>query len=212
MDFIDKEIEKYVELHTEREPELLYQLNRQTHLKVINPRMLAGHFQGRLLSMFSHMIKPNNILEVGTYTGYSAICFAEGLQPNGCIYTIDINEELVPMQNEFFKKTHNTQKIKQFVGNALEIIPKIETSFDVVFLDADKSNYTNYYNLIFDKLNKGGYIIADNVLWSGKVLNPNAKDEDTIGLQSFNAMVQNDHRVENILLPIRDGLMICRKI
>ena len=214
MDFLNTNIADYVDQHTESEPQLLYRLNRKTHLEVMNPRMIAGHFQGRLLSMLSNMIKPKTILEVGTYTGYSAICFAEGLAENGEIHTIDNNEELEPIQTEFFKKAGILDTVKRYVGDALEIIPKINQEFDVVFLDADKANYCNYFEMTLPKLKTGGYLLADNVLWSGKILeeNPKKDDIDTIGLKRFNKMVQDDPRVQNILLPIRDGLMVCRKL
>lgn len=214
MDFLNTNIAEYVEQHTEAEPQLLYQLNRKTNIEVINPRMIAGHFQGRLLSMLIHMIKPKTILEVGTYTGYSAICFAEGLAENGEIHTIDNNEELEPIQMAFFEKAGILDKVKRYVGDALEIIPEINHEFDVVFLDADKANYCNYFEMVLPKLKTGGYLLADNVLWSGKILeeNPKKEDIDTIGLKRFNKMVQDDPRVQNILLPIRDGLMVCRKL
>lgn len=214
MDFLNTNIAEYAEQHTEAEPQLLYQLNRKTNIEVINPRMIAGHFQGRLLSMLIHMIKPKTILEVGTYTGYSAICFAEGLAENGEIHTIDNNEELEPIQMAFFEKAGILDKVKRYVGDALEIIPEINHEFDVVFLDADKANYCNYFEMVLPKLKTGGYLLADNVLWSGKILeeNPKKEDIDTIGLKRFNKMVQDDPRVQNILLPIRDGLMVCRKL
>jgi len=214
MDFLNTDIGDYAEQHTENESELLYNLNRKTNLKIMNPRMLAGHFQGRLLSMLSHMIKPKIILEVGTYTGYSAICFAEGLQLGGKIYTIDNNEELETIQTEYFEKAKIQKQIVRFVGNALDIIPEINEEFDLVFLDADKANYSKYFEMTLPKLKKGGYLLADNVLWSGKILqeNPNTEDIDTIGLKKFNDMIQKDSRVQNILLPIRDGLMVCRKL
>lgn len=214
MDFLNTNIAEYAEQHTEAEPQLLYQLNRKTNIEVINPRMIAGHFQGRLLSMLIHMIKPKTILEVGTYTGYSAICFAEGLAENGEIHTIDNNEELEPIQTAFFEKAGILDKVKRYVGDALEIIPEINHEFDVVFLDADKANYCNYFEMVLPKLKTGGYLLADNVLWSGKILeeNPKKEDIDTIGLKRFNKMVQDDPRVQNILLPIRDGLMVCRKL
>ena len=214
MDFLNTNIAEYAEQHTEAEPQLLYQLNRKTNIEVINPRMIAGHFQGRLLSMLIHMIKPKTILEVGTYTGYSAICFAEGLAENGEIHTIDNNEELEPIQMAFFEKAGILDKVKRYVGDALEIIPEINHEFDVVFLDDDKANYCNYFEMVLPKLKTGGYLLADNVLWSGKILeeNPKKEDIDTIGLKRFNKMVQDDPRVQNILLPIRDGLMVCRKL
>jgi predicted O-methyltransferase YrrM len=212
MDFLDNEIEAYVEKHTTKENEVLYELNRQTHLKVLIPRMLSGHIQGRVLSMLSHMIQPTNILEIGTYTGYSAICLAEGLQEGGKLYTMDINHELEDMTRKYISKAGYENKIDFQIGNALDIIPTINKEFDLVFIDADKHNYINYYHLVFDKVKSGGYIIADNVLWSGKVLEPDHKiDKDTVILKQYNQLIHDDDRVENVLFPIRDGLMIARK-
>lgn len=213
MEFLDEKIDDYVGQHTSPENEVLYELNRQTHLKVLQPRMLSGHLQGRVLSMLSHMIAPKNILEIGTYTGYSALCLAEGLQEGGKLYTMDINHELEEMTRSYIQKAGMKEKIDFRIGNALDIIPTIEARFDLVFIDADKNNYINYYNMVFDKVNIGGYIIADNVLWSGKVLEPDSSlDEDTKTLKAYNQLIHNDKRVENVLFPIRDGLMIARKI
>lgn len=213
MDFLPDDLSQYIENHTQPEPKVLYELNRKTNLTVLNPRMLAGHLQGRVISMLSHMIKPKNVLEIGTYTGYSAICWAEGLQNNGEIFTIDINEELEPIQTEFFIKAGVNNCIKKVVGNALEIIPTLNKTFDVVFIDADKENYVNYYKQTINLIKPGGYIIADNVLWSGKVLQkPKFDDIDTQAIINFNEFVQSDNRVQNVLFPIRDGLMICRKL
>lgn len=213
MEFISQEIDNYVCNHTENEPSILYDLNRQTNLEVLRPRMLSGHFQGRVLSMLSHMISPKNVLEIGTYTGYSALCFAEGIQDEGKIITIDINEELEDLIREYISKSDYSDKVDFIVGDAMEIIPTLKEEFDLVFIDADKQNYTNYYHLVFDKVKKGGYIIADNVLWSGKVVEDyNETDRDTQLLMEFNKMIQDDHRVQNVLFPIRDGLMIARKI
>lgn len=212
MEFIDEKLDEYVCAHTEAASDVLTELDRETHLKVLIPRMIAGHFQGRVLSMLSHMIQPKTILEVGTYTGYSAICFAEGLQQGGTIHTIDINEELETMQSNYFEKSGYRSVIKQHVGNALELIPAIEGTFDLVFIDADKENYCNYFDLVIDRIPSGGYIIADNVLWSGKVIEPlDPKDEETRMLKEYNQKIQNDERVQNVLFPIRDGLMIARK-
>lgn len=212
MDFLEKEIEEYALNHTKPESDLLKKINRETHAKIMMPRMLSGHLQGRVLSMFSHMIKPNYILEIGTYTGYSALCLAEGLCDTGKIITIDINEEIENFVRNFFESSEYKNKIDYRIGNALDIIPTINNEFDIVFIDADKENYATYYDLVFDKVRKGGYIIADNVLWSGKVLLDNAKlDKDTKAIIAYNDKIQNDNRVENILLPVRDGLMICRK-
>jgi len=213
MEFLDKKLDDYVTSHSEVENEVLADLNRQTHLKVLIPRMLAGHYQGRVLSMLSHMIKPTTILEIGTYTGYSAICFAEGLAENGVIHTIDLNEELETFQSEYFEKSGCADQIVQHIGNALEVIPKIEGNFDLVYIDADKENYCNYYDQTIDRVNKGGYIIADNVLWSGKVIEPlDPSDEETRMLLEYNKKIQDDDRVQNVLLPIRDGLMVARKL
>lgn len=212
MEFIEKEIEDYALNHTKSESELLKKINRETHAKIMMPRMLSGHLQGRLLSMFSNMIKPDYILEIGTYTGYSALCLAEGLSEKGKIITIDINEEIEKLVRSFFEQSEYKNKIDYRIGNALNIIPNINQELDIVFIDADKENYTTYYDLIFDKVKKGGYIIADNVLWSGKVLMDDSKlDKDTKAIKAFNDKIQQDDRVENILLPVRDGLMICRK-
>lgn len=212
MEFIEKEIEDYALNHTKPESELLKKINRETHAKIMMPRMLSGHLQGRLLSMFSNMIKPDYILEIGTYTGYSALCLAEGLSEKGKIITIDINEEIEKFVRNFFEQSEYKNKIDYQIGNALDIIPNINHELDLVFIDADKENYTTYYDLIFDKVKKGGYIIADNVLWSGKVLMDDSKlDKDTKAIKACNDKIQQDDRVENILLPVRDGLMICRK-
>jgi caffeoyl-CoA O-methyltransferase len=213
MEFLDPALEAYVLDHTAPEPDALHKLNRDTNAKVMMPRMLSGHLQGRVLSMLTHMIKPKNILEIGTYTGYSAGCFAEALPKDGRIITIDINEELEAMVRQFFKDAGIENKVEYKIGNALEIIPGLKESFDLVFIDADKENYAKYYDLIFDKVNQGGYIIADNVLWSGKVLLEKEKqDKDTAAINAFNKKVQDDPRVENVLLPVRDGLMIARKL
>ena len=212
MEFISEELDNYVCAHTEKEPELLYELNRRTHLEVLQPRMLSGQFQGRVLSMLSHMIQPKSILEIGTYTGYSALCLAEGLAEGGKMITLDKNEELEDVITEFVDRAGLSDTIDFRVGNAMEIIPSLDMEFDLVFIDADKSNYGNYYDLIVDKVPSGGYILLDNVLWSGKVLaevEPN--DIDTKELIALNKRLQEDDRVQNVLLPIRDGLTILRK-
>ncbi len=212
MEFLEDKLAKYIEAHTDEEPELLKKLNRETQLKVLMPRMISGHFQGRVLSMLMKMIKPVNILEIGTYTGYSALCMAEGLQANGKLTTIDINAELEEMVSGYFEKSNYAKQIEYIIGDAKNIIPTLDIKFDVVFIDADKENYSLYYDLIFDKLNEGAYIIADNVLWSGKVVADAIKiDKDTKALLDFNDKVQHDDRVENVLFPIRDGLLIARK-
>lgn len=213
MDFLPENISNYSDQHTSNESDLLYRLNRETHLNVLQPRMLSGHLQGRTLSMLSKMMRPKNILEIGTYTGYSALCLAEGLAPDGTLHTIDINEELETISNKYFKDSSYSDQIQQHIGNALEIIPGLSVDFDLIFIDADKENYLNYYNLLIEKVKPGTVLIADNVLWSGKVTEKaKPKDIETIALQEFNTAIQNDERVENILFPIRDGLMIIRKI
>jgi caffeoyl-CoA O-methyltransferase len=212
MDFLDPKIEQYTLQHCEPESELLYELNRQTHLQILQPRMLSGHLQGRILSSYSKALSPNNVLEIGTYTGYSALCMAEGLKKNGTIHTIDINEELTSFTQSFLNKSKFNNQIKLHVGNALDLIPTLKLEWDLVFIDADKENYSNYFDLIIDKMNIGGIIIADNVLWSGKVINPNKKDKETYELDKFNKKIANDKRVEHQLLPLRDGLMIAQKI
>lgn len=212
MDFLPEEIEQYSQKHTSDESDILKKLNRETQAKVLQPRMLSGHIQGRLLSMFSKMIRPKYILEIGTYTGYSAICMAEGLQDGGMLHTIDINEELEDMVTDYVNKAGYENKIQMHVGNALDIIPKLKMDFDLVFIDADKENYSAYYDLLIDKLRPGSFIIADNVLWSGKVLDAYEKlDMETQALVDYSKKVHADDRVENLLLAIRDGLMICRK-
>lgn len=213
MDFLDPKLEKYILDHTLEESPVLEKLNRETYAKVLTPRMLAGHLQGRVLSMLSNMIRPKQILEIGTYTGYSAICLAEGLQASGKIHTIEINEELQEMIKSYFKEAGITERVNLYIGSAPDIIPTINETFDLVYIDADKTNYSNYYDLVFDKVRKGGFIIADNALWSGKVLeDPQEMDEDTKSVIEYNKKVHDDERVENVIFPIRDGLMVCRKI
>ena len=213
MDFLDEKLTTYVEAHTKPESVLLQQLNRETWAKVIMPRMLSGHLQGRVLSMFSKMIQPARILEIGTYTGYSALCMAEGLTSDGKIYTIDINEELEEIVQRYIKQSPLGEKIITLTGNATTIIPGLHETFDLVFIDADKENYSNYYDLVFEKVRHGGYIIADNVLWSGNILKKKAEmDEETQAIDNFNKKVIDDNRVENVLFPVRDGLMVIRKI
>ena len=213
MEFLPEKIEQYACNHTQEENIVLAELNRETWAKVLIPRMLSGHLQGRALSMFSKMIRPKCILEIGTYTGYSAICLSEGLQEGGKLHTIDINEELKSMSLKYFKKAEISKNVVQYVGNALEIIPNMKDEFDLVFIDADKENYSNYFRIVIEKIPIGGFIIADNVLWSGKVVEKvKGKDQETKAIQEFNTLVQTSERVENILMPIRDGLMICQKI
>ncbi len=214
MHFIPEDLDDYVVSHSENEPELLKQLNRETYQKILQPRMLSGHYQGRILSMISKLVNPKSILEIGTYTGYSALCLAEGMKSNGALHTIDINEELVNFQRKYFDKSGYGNRIHQHLGNALEIIPKLDTTFDLVFIDADKENYSHYFNVVIDKLNSGGIILSDNVLWSGKVLETTFKKDDTStpALIEYNALLKNDKRVETVVLPIRDGLTISRKV
>lgn len=211
MHFLSEDLEDYVTAHSDAEPELLAELNRETHLKVLQPRMLSGHLQGRVLSLLSKLVRPKYILEVGTYTGYSALCLAEGLQPDGELHTLDVNEELVPVQQKYFQQSAFGKQIKAHLGNALETIPKLDHRFDLAFIDADKPNYSNYFDLILPKMNKGGIILSDNVLWSGKVVGPLKKpDKSTAAILAYNKKLKEDKRVETIMLPIRDGLTVCR--
>ncbi len=211
MHFIPEELDQYVVSHSQQEPELLQQLSRETHLKVLQPRMLSGHFQGRILSMLTKIICPSRILEIGTYTGYSALCMAEGLPENGEIHTIDINEELFDIQRKYFNLSTYGKQIKQYTGNALKIIPEMPMTFDMVFIDADKENYSRYFDIVIRKMNSGGIILSDNVLWSGKVLEKTEKgDLATKVLKEYNIKLNNDPRVETVLLPIRDGLTVSR--
>jgi caffeoyl-CoA O-methyltransferase len=212
MEFIPIAIAKYAEDHSADEPQLLRELNRETHLKVMQPRMLSGHLQGRILSMLSKMINPKNILEIGTYTGYSALCLAEGLAKDGHLHTIDNNPERAELVNRYIAKAGLETQITHHVGTASELIPQIEGLFDLVFIDADKSNYSLYFDLIVDRVRSGGIILSDNVLWSGKVTEPvNPNDTDTIALLEFNRKLVHDARIEVVLLPIRDGLSLARK-
>lgn len=211
MHFISQELEDYIEQHSEKEPALLAALNKETYQKILLPRMLSGHFQGRVLSMFSKLIRPVNILEIGTYTGYSALCLCEGMQENGSLHTIDIKEELVDFQRKHFDKSPWGKQIFQHLGEAIDIIPTLDLKFDLVFIDADKENYLNYFELIVPKMNKGGIILSDNVLWSGKVLEPlQPNDLSTKVLLEYNQLLATDPRVETVLLPIRDGLTVSR--
>lgn len=211
MHFLSDALENYIQNHSEDEPELLQELTRETHLKVIQPRMITGHFQGRVLSMLSKVIYPKNILEIGTYTGYSAICLAEGLQKNGELHTIDPNEELVHMQRTYFDKSGYGKQIIQHTGDALKIIPSFDIKFDLAFIDAEKVNYDKYFEAVIQKIRPGGIILSDNVLWSGKVVEPlNPKDKATKILLEYNQKLKEDPRVETVLLPIRDGLTLSR--
>ncbi|WP_158839707.1 O-methyltransferase [Polaribacter sp. L3A8] len=211
MHFLPENIDNYVVDHSQQEPTILKELSKETWQKVLNPRMLSGAFQGRVLSMISKLIQPKNILEIGTYTGYSALSLAEGLASEGKIFTLDKNEELETLQNKYFEKSGFRNQIIQYVGNAIEIIPTIDEKFDLIFIDADKSNYINYFHLIIDKMNSGGVILSDNVLWSGKVVEElDPKDKDTKVLLEYNRLLNADNRIETVLLPIRDGLTISR--
>ena len=211
MHFLSQDLEDYIEQHSQKEPELLAALNKETYQKVLLPRMLSGHFQGRVLSMLSKLVRPLNILEIGTYTGYSALCLCEGIQENGVLHTIDIKEELVDFQRKYFDKSPWGKQIVQHLGEAIDIIPTLDTKFDLVFIDADKENYINYFELIISKMNKGGIILSDNVLWSGKVVEPlHPNDLSTKILMEYNQLLCNDPRVETVLLPIRDGLTVSR--
>ncbi|RZJ67208.1 MAG: O-methyltransferase [Flavobacterium sp.] len=213
MHFISEELEAYAENHSQREPQLLAELNRETHQKILQPRMLSGHLQGRVLSILSKIVRPENILEIGTYTGYATLCLAEGLREKGTIDTLDNNEELFDFQRRYFDKSDWGTQILQHLGNALEIIPNLNKKYDLVFIDADKENYANYFELIVPMMTKGGIILSDNVLWSGKILEPvKPNDKSTISLLAYNEMINNDSRVETVLLPIRDGLTVSRVI
>ena len=213
MNFLPEKIDEYVVDNSQKEPQILQELTKETWQRVLNPRMLSGAFQGRILSMISKIINPKDILEIGTYTGYSAICIAEGISNEATIDTIDKNEELEDIQNKYFKKSGFRDQIKQHIGNALEIISTLDKKFDLVFIDADKSNYCNYFNLVIGKMKKGGIILSDNVLWSGKVVEKlDKKDIDTKSLLEYNRLLNSDPRVETVLLPIRDGLSISRVV
>ena len=211
MNLIDEKIEQYASFYSEEESNILQELDRETNAKVLMPQMLSGKIQGRLLSMISTMLQPKVILEIGTFTGYSAICLAEGLQEGGILHTIDINEELKEMNDRYFKKANLTHSIKQHYGDANIIIPQMNEIFDLVFIDADKINYSKYFDLVIDKVRPGGYIVADNVLWSGKVLNEK-KDKDTQALKDYAGKTKKDDRVVNLLLPVRDGLLFSQKV
>ncbi|MBD8491148.1 O-methyltransferase [Echinicola sp. CAU 1574] len=214
MEFISEQLLSYCETHTTAEDELLQLISRETHAKVLMPRMLSGHLQGKTLELFTKMQKPKVVLEIGTYTGYSAICMARGLETNAKLITLDINDELEEMVRSFFEKSGLSSQIEYKLGNAMDIIPSLDEKFDMVFIDADKKNYSNYYDLVIDKVNSGGLIMADNVLWSGKVLKDSSEkiDKDTKAIMDFNDMVNADPRVENVLFPIRDGILMARKL
>lgn len=211
MHFLSEELENYAAQHTEDEPLLLQQLNKRTHLNVLQPRMISGHFQGRFLSLLSKMVQPRTILEIGTYTGYATLCLAEGLHPEGVLHTIDIKEELTDLQREFFDRSGYGSQIVQHLGKAADIIPALNTTFDLVFIDADKQNYAHYFDLVIEKMNRGGIILSDNVLWSGKVVEEvKHNDKHTQALMAYNQKIKDDPRVETVLLPIRDGITLSR--
>jgi predicted O-methyltransferase YrrM len=209
----NSKLEKYIYNIIDQEDPLLYELSRETHVKLMHPRMVTGHWQGQMLQMISRMIKPRSVLEIGTYTGYSALCFAKGLAAEGHIHTIEINDEIVDIPLKYFNKAGLTDRITLYVGDALEIIPMLNHTFDMVFIDGEKSQYIQYYNAVFDKVEQGGYILADNILWSGKVVQEVEKgDYFTQGILEFNEYLKNDKRVEKTILPLRDGTMLIRKI
>jgi len=212
MKFISEDLSQYAQDHTTKESDLLNKINRETYMQVLYPVMLSGQLQGQFLKMISHIKRPKYILEIGTFTGYATLCLAEGLQKDGKLYTIDINEELESRVKGYFKESGHGDHIELMIGDALTLLPTLDVVFDLVFLDADKINYLKYYNLIFDKIALNGIILADNVLWSGKVVDKKAEDEDTQALIHFNKTIQEDSRVENVLLPVRDGIMMVRKI
>jgi len=210
LDFLPEPLQAYIEGHTSSEDALLKKINRDTHAEVLMSRMLSGHVQGRFLSMMSKLVKPSTILEIGTYTGYSALCLAEGLQQNGKLVTIDVNEELESRVRSYFKNSNYADRIDFRIGDARKIIPTLKETFDLVFIDADKENYSNYFDLVIDKVPSGGLILADNVLWSGKVVDAKP-DRDTKAIIDFNLKVHADPRVENLLMPLRDGVMMVLK-
>lgn len=213
MHFLPEQLDDYIVNHSENEPEYLQQLTRETYQKILQPRMLSGPYQGRVLSMIAKLAQPKTILEIGTFTGYSALCLAEGLSPDGVLHTIDIREELVDFQQKHFDRSPFAKAITTHLGSALDIIPTLDSRFDLVFIDADKQNYVNYYHAIIDKMNPGGIILSDNVLWSGKVIEPLDKnDKDTEVLLAYNTLLKQDKRIETVVLPIRDGLTISRVI
>lgn len=212
MEFISAELQAYVSAHSSEASALLAKIDRETHLEVLQPRMLSGHFQGRVLSMLSKLLRPQSILEIGTYTGYSALCLAEGLHPEGQLLTIDINEELETRVRGYFEASEFSNQIEYVIGNAAQLIPTLSKTFDLIFIDADKQQYPLYYEQALDKLNPGGFILIDNVLWSGKVLDDKHQDKDSVLLRDLNLKISQDQRVEKVLLPIRDGLFLIRKI
>jgi caffeoyl-CoA O-methyltransferase len=212
MDFISEKIAEYLSQNSDKEPEILSKLNKETHQKILQPRMLSGHLQGRFLSLISKIKSPFHILEIGTYTGYGTICLAEGLATNGKIFTIDRNEELINIQNKYFEESGNRDRIVQLTGRATEILMDLDENFDLIFIDADKENYIKYFEIVSKKLNPNGIIISDNVLWSGKVVEESDGDQETNTLKKFNSLLSKDERFETIILPLRDGLSISRLI
>ncbi|MBL6603574.1 MAG: O-methyltransferase [Bacteroidetes bacterium] len=212
MDFISDKLTEYLNINSEKEPEILSRLSKETHQKILQPRMLSGHFQGRFLSLISKIKSPEKILEIGTYTGYSTICLAEGLSKNGKIDTIDKNEELIKIQNKYFDESGYRNNIIQHTGDALDILKNLNEKYDIIFIDADKENYINYFKKVSNKLSENGIIISDNVLWSGKVLDSKQKDEETSTLVEFNRMINQDKRFNSIIIPIRDGISISRLV
>jgi predicted O-methyltransferase YrrM len=208
---MNEELKRYIDEHIAEETSVLRELNRQTHLKAIHPRMLSGHLQGTILAMISRMVRPKNILEIGTYTGYSAICLLDGIKEGGKLHTIEIMDEITAFALKFWKKAGVADKIIQHVGDARDIVPTLNTVFDLVFIDAEKEHYIEYYNLVWEKISTGGFIIADNVLWGGKVVDNNARDNSTIGVKAFNDHVKRDDRAYQTILPVRDGLMLIQK-
>lgn len=212
MNFLPTAIAAYADAHTSPESDVLQRLNRDTYAHVLHPRMLSGHLQGRFLAMLSHMIRPRRVLEIGTYTGYSALCLAEGLAEGGRVITIDKNEELESIARRYWQESPYAGQIDLHIGQASAIIPTLGEAFDLVFIDADKENYSLYYDLVFDKVRPGGFILSDNVLWSGKVVEPvKPADRDTQAVLAFNQKIHDDPRVENLLLPVRDGVLLARK-
>ena len=213
MNYINEHLEDYIIKHSQQEPRILKDLNRETNLKVLQPRMISGAHQGRLLSIISKIISPAKILEIGTFTGYSTLCLSEGLTKDGRIHTVDINEELYDLQRKYFKKSPFNDNIIQHLGNALEVIPTMDNNFDLIFLDADKNNYPEYLDVLISKLKIGGVLLSDNVLWDGKVLNPiSEKDTSTKAIVKYNKLLSQREDMDTIILPIRDGLTISRKI
>lgn len=212
MDFISEKIAEYLSQNSDKEPEILSKLNKETHQKILQPRMLSGHIQGRFLSLISKIKSPLHILEIGTYTGYGTLCLAEGLATNGKIFTIDKNEELINIQNKYFEESGNRDRIVQLTGNAIDILINLDENFDLIFIDADKENYIKYFEIVSEKLNPNGIIISDNVLWSGKVVEESDGDQETNTLKKFNSLLSKDERFETIILPLRDGLSISRLI